>query len=135
MTLLMTALIVVGLIVILPLVWNVGAVRAIGRQSQNSGDAAALAAAESVARELTARGRDRLRRGRMAAARGSPALDPRRDRCTARRRSNAVYAGSPALPVDRAKRPPRKCYALLTRGLVCSLYGASTTKGVSVGRH
>ncbi len=58
MTLLMTGLLVVALVVVIPLVWNIGAVRAIGRQSQNGSDAAALAGAESVARRLSDRGRD-----------------------------------------------------------------------------
>lgn len=52
MTLVSSALIVVALTVILPMVWNFGAVYTVRRQSQNSADAAAQAAAESVAREL-----------------------------------------------------------------------------------
>ncbi len=58
MTLVSTALIVVALTVVLPMVWNFGAVYTVRRQSQNSADAAAQAAAESVARELNEQSRN-----------------------------------------------------------------------------
>ena len=58
MTLLMTGLIVVAVVVTLPMVWNIGAVRVVRHHSQNSSDAAALAAAESSARRLNALSRD-----------------------------------------------------------------------------
>lgn len=58
MTLLSTAMIVVSLLVILPMVWNLGSVRVVRRQSQNSSDAAAQAGAERVAREINRRSRD-----------------------------------------------------------------------------
>lgn len=54
MTLLSTGLILVALVVMLPMVWNLGAVHVVRRQSQNGSDAAAQAAAESVARRLNA---------------------------------------------------------------------------------
>jgi len=57
-TILNTALIVVALIVVLPTVWNFGAVRVMSRISHTSSDAAAQAAAESVARRLTDLGSD-----------------------------------------------------------------------------
>jgi hypothetical protein len=58
MTFLVTALIVMAVLVVLPMVWNTGAIRAVRRQSQNSSDAAALAAAESVARRLNSVSQD-----------------------------------------------------------------------------
>jgi hypothetical protein len=58
MTFVMTALIMMAVIIVLPLVWNTGAIRAVRRQSQNSSDAAALAGAESVARRLNSLSQD-----------------------------------------------------------------------------
>lgn len=55
---LVTALITMAVLVILPMVWNTGAIRAIRRQSQNSSDAAAHAGAEAVARQLNNMSRD-----------------------------------------------------------------------------
>lgn len=50
-------LVLVAITVFLPMVWNLGAVRVVRRLSQNSSDAAALAAAETVARQLNEQGR------------------------------------------------------------------------------
>jgi hypothetical protein len=58
MTILTTAMLVVSLVVILPMVLNLGAVRTVRRQSQNGSDAAAQAAAEQAARVLNYRSRD-----------------------------------------------------------------------------
>lgn len=58
MVYLVTALITMAVLVVLPLVWNTGAIRAIRRQSQNSSDAAAHAGAEAVARQLNNMSRD-----------------------------------------------------------------------------
>lgn len=49
MSLAMAGLIFVGVVAILPLVFNLGTIWSIRRQSQNSSDAARLAAAESIA--------------------------------------------------------------------------------------
>lgn len=48
----------VGVVAILPLVWNLGSIWTIRRQSQTSSDAAALAAAESIARRLNGQSQD-----------------------------------------------------------------------------
>lgn len=58
MVFVVTALITMAILVILPLLWNTGAIRAIRRQSQNSSDAAALAGAETLARQLNTMSQD-----------------------------------------------------------------------------
>lgn len=58
MTLLSTALIVMSMTIVLPIAWNWGVLFTVRNQSQNGSDAGSLAAAESVARELNAAGRD-----------------------------------------------------------------------------
>jgi hypothetical protein len=58
MSLATTGLIIVMLLVLLPMIWNLGAIRTVHRYSQNSSDAAALAGAESVARRLNDLSRD-----------------------------------------------------------------------------
>lgn len=58
MSLAVAGVIFVGVVAILPLVFNLGAVWSIRRQSQNSSDAAALAAAESLARRLNTQSQD-----------------------------------------------------------------------------
>ena len=53
-----TALIIMFTLLLLPAVWNLGAINAVRRQSQNGSDAAALAGAETLAQRLDAAGAD-----------------------------------------------------------------------------
>lgn len=57
-TLLSTMLIVMSMLIVLPIAWNWGVLFTVRTQSQNGSDAAALAGAESVARQLNAAGAD-----------------------------------------------------------------------------
>ncbi|MBA3944897.1 MAG: Tad domain-containing protein [Herpetosiphonaceae bacterium] len=53
-----TAMIIMFTLLLLPAVWNLGAIKAVRRQSQNGSDAAALSGAETLAQRLNAAGAD-----------------------------------------------------------------------------